>query len=749
MTATTAGPSEKAYRPIDKERVLNTLRPGGALSLLLKRYECREEQLRMLSDVIDAYQEHHIALIEAGTGIGKSMAYLLPAILWRQISGERTIVSTKTINLQEQLLNKDIPLAAKVLGTQIKAVLVKGMSNYVCLRKVQDASKEKGALDNKEREELEQIEKWCGSTRDGSLSDLSFSPSYSSWERVRAESDTCTHKRCPFFQECHFFNARNEAEDAHLLIVNHSMLFADLSVIPNEEEAEPSGILPIYRRVILDEAHHLEDAATEFFANRVSQSYLEKLLGKLGSEKQGRLPLLLKKLLYNNKEDGKKETAHIHTLLLIELPAMRRELLQRVAEAFDALFRFVMLAENEQMEDETANPQHRERKLRILPKHTSKLEWGNTISPAIQTLGAACRTYVQTVAQVEKEISAFDNKEIKEQTETLRQEIRAYTGRMSEAVAHLEEMFCKPLNPTKVLWLETKQFKGYFNVECFHAELDISNQLVKSLFSRFPTTVLCSATLTTNNNFSFIRERLGLVQEALPKKNLRESIFLSPFNYEKQALMLMPNDMPEPSSALFCQAACDRILQCLYSSRGGAFVLFTSYAMLSACHDILAPQLEIQRFTALKQGELNRKELLEKFKHSERGVLFGTDSFWEGVDVVGDALRLVILVKLPFKVPSEPIIQARTEAIRERGGNPFYEYSLPNALVKFKQGFGRLIRNNKDRGCIVCLDPRIITKRYGKSFLASLPNCPKLTVKGEELKERMDAFYRSTYALQK
>lgn len=317
--------------------------------------------------------------------------------------------------------------------------------------------------------------------------------------------------------------------------------------------------------------------------------------------------------------------------------------------------------------------------------------------------------------------------------------------RMDKSIQQLNDFFFGKRDPLKVSWIESQPLKTFHNVQLVNADLDVSKALVDFLFSKFPTIVLCSATLTSNQHFQYIRQRLGLHPQLLPQRIVTEHIYDSPFDYLKQALLAVPADMPPPSHADFNAIAFENIWKAIEASRGQVFVLFTSYAMLKECYEILAKRLEEHRYPVFKQGDANRRFLLAQFKTTPRSVLFGTDSFWEGVDVIGDALRCVIIVKLPFKVPSEPIFQARTEAIAHRGGNSFYEFSVPQAVVKFKQGFGRLIRHKWDRGCIICLDTRLIQKGYGKMFLNSLPSCDTAFMNGERLWPKIEEFYRRTY----
>ena len=725
--------SENSSCQIDKQKAVALITSGSPLSHCIKEFESRDQQQQMLGDIVDAFNQDQIALIEAGTGTGKSIAYLLPALLWAIQNKERTLISTHTINLQEQLIHKDIPIAVKALGdVQVKAVLVKGMSNYVCLRKVDETKWEKGALSQKEAEEFDRIEPWSASTHDGSLSDLSFIPSKNLWEKVCAESDTCNQKKCPFYKKCLFFKARREAEDAQILIANHSIFFADLQ--------QEISFIPEYTRIILDEAHNIEDVATEFFAKRVSHLQFIRLLGRLGSETQGRLNFLHKKLLSHSKNGVKSYDPTIHDKLTIELPVARRELLEQINSAFQSFSDFIQNAL--QLKEKEGENYQAEMKYRIFPIHWEHPRWKDDVANQSRQLIDAAKKYVAIVQNLNEKLGNQKDSQLKEELSGLRYEINALSLRLLEMQSNLENFVANELAPSQVRWIESQSLKTMVNYTLIQADINIAKALATNLFSKFPTVVLCSATLTTNQSFGFVRKRLGLTEEFLPDKKITEHVYASPFDYHKQALLGIPLDMPDPSHPEFISAACERVWNAVRASRGSAFVLFTSYAMLVACYEKLKERLEKQHFCVLKQGDSARKALLEKFKTTKAAVLFGTDSFWQGVDVAGDALRCVILVKLPFKVPTEPLIQARTEAILAEGGDPFYEYSVPNAIVKFKQGFGRLIRTKLDRGCILCLDPRIATKKYGKLFLDSLPPCRQILATSEAIQQQMIDFYK-------
>ena len=732
------------------EKVLALIQANGLLSRALKGFEPREQQQQMMLNIIDAYNQNQIALIEAGTGTGKSLAYLIPALLWAAKHNERTVISTNTIALQEQLIHKDIPHLIKALNLQLKVVLVKGMNNYICLRKLEDAHSELLLFPGDDHKEIEKIEAWRKTAHEGSRSEMPFIPSPAVWDRVGAESEACSHHECPHYQECYFYRARRQAQDAHLLIVNHHLLFSDLMKRADQNNYSETAILPTYKRIILDEAHHIEDIATEYFATRLSRIDLMRILGKLTADKhtstQGKLPLLKEKIQSAFRKGAPRDVTQILTKLTIDLPAMRHLLHEKIHQAFNLFGQFIdhiRYPFDEASQTDLSPPA--EKKLRILDEHLNNHHWKEEAVPIAQKLIEMLKNYQQVIRSLEGELKLIDHDRMHEQTKSTRFDVQALAARFDGAITLLNHFFSQVNDPLKVRWIETQPLKTLLNVQLVDADLDVSQALADYLFSKFSTIVLCSATMTTNQKFDFIRKRFGLEPKYLPKRTVTEHVYDSPFDYRKQALLAIPMDIPAPNHPEFNKYAYENIWKAIQVSRGHAFVLFTSYSMLQECYEALKSKLEEGNFPLFKQGDDNRQELLSKFKKTKRAVLFGTDSFWEGVDVIGDALRCVIIVKLPFKVPTEPIVQARTEAIIEKGGDPFFEFSVPHAIVKFKQGFGRLIRHKWDRGCIICLDNRLAMKGYGKLFLNSLPPCEKAFMSGERLWGKIDEFYRHTY----
>ena len=735
---------------LDAQKLLKLIQTDGLLSKTLKGFESRDPQQRMMSDIIQAFNKSHIALIEAGTGTGKSIAYLVPALIWAVKRQERTVISTHTIALQEQLVHKDIPRLIQALNIPIKAVLLKGMNNYICLRKLDENKSEASFFPSEDSHEIHQIEEWTRTVKNGSRSDLPFRVSANTWEKVGADSDACSYNSCPYFNQCYYFKVREQAEEAQILVVNHSLLMADLIKRNDNDIYDATAVIPLYKNVIIDEAHHLEDVATEFLADDLSKTEVLRLLNKLTSEKQGKaigkLSLLKEQIHMLFKQSTPHELTPIVNQLSMDLPAYKRGIQEQSSHLFDLFGDFLDVI-NPSINETWGEKPIPEQKLRLLKEHFDHPHWKSALVPQAEKLITLLKTYLQELQNLELKLSLFQHDKFQEQTKSTRLDIRSLVLKLQEQKSCLLQFITPLTDPNHVRWIEEHHGNQSTNVKIFDAQLDISKMLVEILFSKFPTIVLCSATLTTNQSFEFMKKRLGLVPKLLEERILTENIYESPFNYPKQALLVIPNDIPDPSHPNFISVANEKILEAIQASQGQAFVLFTSYAMLEQSYAALKERLESARYPLFKQGEAQRHQLLRQFVETKRSVLFGTSSFWEGIDVAGDALRCVIMVKLPFKVPSEPIVAARTEFIQQNGGNPFIDYSVPNAIVKFKQGFGRLIRNRWDRGCIVCLDTRLINKPYGQLFLNSLPACQRFFGSGAEAKEKMIEFYKQTYYL--
>ncbi len=700
--------------------------PAGFLQQLLASYEERPGQQRMAEQVLEAYLENRVALVEAGTGIGKSLAYLANALLFVAKEHEKTVISTHTIALQQQLIEKDIPFLLQALDLQAKVVIVKGMQNYLCLRRLEEVEDQMELLPGMESVQFEKLSQWANATTDGSRSQISFPLLPSVWNQVCVDADSCTKMQCPHFRRCFFFKARKEVEDAQLLIVNHHLLLYDLQNKEKADRAQEHNILPTYKRLIIDEAHHLEEVALDVLAERVDRLDLLRLLGRVSSENaahKGRLQLI-REILFEKKP--------VHTLLLqrleIDLPIGRREIGRKIEIAFSLL-------------EQVGGGQ----KWRVTTTHLQNPLFQQSLLPAFQDLGQELQKWTVALDALATDLQGVEVVKERE-LEELCTELSNLSGRLAEKGELLQTFFEIPQDDQKgdqVSWVEQNRE----NLILVRAYLDIASRLRSQLFSPISTVALCSATLTTGGHFRFVRQRLGLVDEALTdqsqegiEKRVSEGIHPSPFAFEERVLFAVVRDLPDPTRASFCEAAAEAIIEIIAKTKGGAFVLFTSYEMLRTCYQITEGRLQAMGLRLFKQGDISRNLLLEGFKKGTNSVLFGTDSFWEGVDVAGEALRCVVLVRIPFQVPNDPLVEAQHEAVQKEGKNPFFDFTIPKAIVKFKQGFGRLMRRKEDRGCVVCLDHRLITKPYGKQFLKSLPPCQILLGSKAEVLDAISPF---------
>jgi len=720
-------PQPRRTSGIDPVTAADMLSPDGPLAEQMRLIEDRPSQRDMIAHVADTYNDGGIALLEAGTGVGKSFAYLVPAILWALKNDERTVVSTNTINLQEQLVGKDLPVLGKALGTEgrpVRWALLKGWHNYLCLSRLDHAKGHFGTLlEPNRQDELDAIQKWSRTTRDGSRSDLNFMPSGEVWDEVAAEPDLCGRLKCKYFDKCFVFEARRRAADADVVVVNHHLLASDLAVRHAQGgNWEDAAVLPPYRRLILDEGHHLEDTAAEHLGKRASSRGIERLFGRLERNNKGVLPSLRQAMTAELDESRGPE-------LLMRLASRCVPALSAARAASARLF-----AELDGWLQNKPDPVQR-----LADAFVDDEVWQRGLEDGLEAFHYAVGRLREELAGLMQELDEGDD-EPSERLAALASELRAICSRLDGARDAVQAALRPaPGSPPAVRWLERRQ-PG--NLALATAPLDMAPLLQEILFERVESIVITSATLAAGGKFDFLAHRLGL--DLAPVRPGPREILPSPFEFRQQCLFAIPDDAPEPSagSDAHDRYTADVAADLAECSDGGMFVLFTSYRSLRKVSAILKERRDVAgRWPLLVQGDGQRDVLLRRFREMGNAILFGTDSFWEGVDVPGHALRALVLAKLPFKVPTEPLTAARLEAIEAAGGDSFNEYQVPLAGLKLKQGFGRLIRTRTDVGTVVLLDPRVLRKRYGQTLLAGLPPAERIVAPWAVIRERIAEFF--------
>lgn len=730
---------DRKERLLDAADVARLLSPEGPIETKLPGYEFRTEQIAMLESVVRAFNDAEVLSVEAGTGTGKSLAYLVPAILWSRANQERVVVSTHTINLQEQLVGKDLPFLIDQMGLECTTALVKGRNNYLCRRKAVQAEAQASQLvEDDWARELRDILDWSKKTKDGSLSDLTTRPRPEVWEQVVSENDNCLRARCPYYSECFFYSARRKAAAADILVVNHHLLMADLALRDELDNYTQNAVLPPATRLIVDEAHHLEDVATAYFGVRLSFRVLDRTLGRLQSRRnpaKGVLPALAL-LLGSVESTGDILLAEGAIRWIDEQLLPRRSSLATQAEEC-----FLQMENLFERLATRLGSGSQETKLRITETVRETEEW-HALSERMTQLASALDEYAVSFLGVLDRVAQLSESS-GNQLRYLATELAALRGRLSGYAAALLEFTDE--DDSQCRWMERSRGVHSGSFLSFHsAPVQVATLLRRSLFERFTTTILTSATLAVERRFDYLHSRLG-ISDVDPPERVRSLRIDSPFDFQTQARLLVPMDLPDPTQVGHEREAREAIRLALQVTQGGTFVLFTSYAALNQAYAGLQGELNRMGLLLLKQGELSRHVLLQRFTQHPRAVLFATDSFWEGVDVRGDALRSVIIARLPFRVPSEPIERARVEAIEARGGNAFEEQALPQAAIKLKQGFGRLIRSRGDRGCVLILDSRIAHKRYGRVLLDSLPPARQIIGPSRPVFDEMARFFQNMH----
>lgn len=615
------------------------LGPKGVLAKNLLHYEYRSGQIDMAIAIQRVINSGGQLLVEAGTGTGKTLAYLIPAIY----SGQKVVISTGTKNLQEQLYNKDVPFLTKHLDVKFKVCYMKGRNNYLCRRRWTGFAQQPLFTQLDEAKLFDKLQEWVPFTHTGDRSELEFLPDNSSiWQDICSKSELCLNQKCSFFDNCFITRMKQEALQADIIIVNHHLFFADLAL----KSTSYGEVIPSYYAVIFDEAHQIEETATTYFGMDISNYQVDELIRDTERE------ILVARQMQANLGPQ-----------IEKLKAINQKF-------FDSFFSFGD-------------------KYRLTRKQLdSKQSLGKDLINALELLAASL-----------------------EGLEKPGDELFACARRAKELAGKVEYLFI-PLESAHVYWGETRGRGCFVHV----SPLDIAAELEEKLYQGTEAVIFTSATLTTQNNFSFYKQRLGLHAP-------EELIVPEHFDYKRQVAIYLPKLLPNPNSSNFVPAIIEEISQIVAKTEGRALILFTSHQQLNAVYKGLRLKLS---YTILRQGEQPKSVLLKRFQEDLQSVLLATSSFWQGVDVPGEALSCLVIVKLPFAVPSEPILEARLEHIEKIGGNPFWEYQLPSATILLRQGFGRLIRNQADKGVLVILDKRISCKSYGKVFWESLPDCKKI-----------------------
>ncbi|MGD0500290.1 MAG: helicase C-terminal domain-containing protein [Bryobacteraceae bacterium] len=610
----------------------------GALSKWHPNYEFRPGQVEMAEAIESALAEKRHLIVEAGTGTGKTLAYLVPALL----SGKRIVVSTGTKNLQEQLFFKDVPFLQRHFPRPLRVCYMKGRNNYACRQKIYDAEKEAVLTGLEEVTDFQLIREWEKTTEFGDRAEIESLPeSSTAWGKLDARNDLCAGQKCPSFERCFLTLMHQRAAESDVIIVNHHLFFADLALKGEDHER---GVLPEYHAIVFDEAHEIEDVAGQYFGISVSNYQFQEL---------------------------RRDVAAVARAKKFGAPELDR-ILDRLEEA--AIQFFGLFGEGERRAAFTGREAFREENQDV---------YSNVLA-ALEIVGS----HLKLIPNQPEEVLPL--------------------LRRADELAQGLRFVMEADDDEYVYWVETRG-RGCFLQA---TPIDVSAILAERLFNQVDTIVLTSATLAVAGGFEYVQKRLGAVRA-------RTLIVPTHFDYRRQALFYVPQHLPEPRSPAFAKAAAEEVVRILRHSRGRAFVLFTSYQQMRLVYDEVSFEIE---YPTLLQGTRPRSTLLEEFRSTPHSVLFATSSFWQGVDVPGEQLSCVIIDKLPFAVPSDPVVGARIENIRGAGGNPFYEYQVPRAAIALKQGFGRLIRNKSDRGLLVLLDNRISRQRYGQVFFDSLPD---------------------------
>ncbi|MGI9256134.1 MAG: ATP-dependent DNA helicase [Salinispira sp.] len=740
---------QKQKQQLELEPLADMLLPGGGLSRLKPDdFEPRDAQLQMLEEVVKAFNDDRIVAVEAGTGVGKSLAYLIPAFDWVLKNEERVVISTATINLQHQIIGKDIPLVRSLFadmgGKDVKIALAKGRNQYLCRHRLNELIEEEGMF---AEEQTDLIRQWADETSSGDRSDLSFNPNELLWSKINADRDSCPDSRCR--DGCFINKARRNMAGARIIITNHHLLFADLSIRNEGFDFDSTVILPPFQRLILDEAHNIEGAATAYFSEELSRfhiyRYANRLLRKTRGREQGVIAHFRNEYAVpaaGMEEHLEKIRGHAADLdssilpFLEDSPSFRLRAESESAPpdfqgAVSAPLRDALFSSLQTLQQSLLNCAEFLQDLYIdLSEHDTSAQQKSAQQKSAQQKSAQQKSAQQNNENPQSDTAAplTAGTAAPLSADPRLAELRILIQRVKAAAGICGDFREFPNRPDLVYWLERRRTGAGDRFVYFTATpIEVGPLLSEVMFDLFPGIVLTSATLSVDHLINFWKQRIGLEEN---ERVIFRSLD-SPFDYPGRALLAVPGNAPDPSHSHYVPWLKDFIIRMLNVSEGHALVLFTSHKMLSDVYEYCKPILTGRGISCFRQGDDDRHRLMEQFRNDSSSVLFATHSFWEGIDAPGDTLKLLIICRLPFRVPNEPVLLARAEAVENRGGNSFLELSLPEAVMKLKQGFGRLMRSRNDRGAVIITDCRIVTKFYGRQFINSLPPA-RLVVGSEE-----------------
>lgn len=680
----------------------NYFAKDGILAKEIKGFEYRQEQEEMAQYIQDAINEDRKIIVEAGTGTGKTLAYLIPSIKWAVTNKKKVIIATNTINLQEQLLLKDIPLAKSIIKDEFSYVLVKGRNNYVCKRLFNELVLGKSidieTFSMEAREQIEYILKWGNKTKTGDKAELPFEVYPDVWELVQSTTELCLGKKCPYRKECFYMKTRMEKMEADILISNHHVFFADLNVRAETDFDSEYLILPRYDMVIFDEAHNVESVARSYFSVEVSKISFTRLLNRIYQKKNKKKKEKSALIRVEDTVDEKNLEDSEQYIYLLNTLKEEISILQNIGdEYFDEIRKIY--------ETNTEAP---------IKKSLNNFEM--TKSRFLENLREKKDIFQSKLTDFLNLMMSFNN--VIDEEKDKNPEVINFNNHLKMFKAYIDSF--KFINSFEddnyIYWLDINSKRT--NVILTATPLNIAQKLSTVLFDNLDRLVFASATIVVNGNFDYFKKSLGLDEE-----DCIEAIIKSPFDYDEQMSVYIPSDIQDSENInAFVSDASKFILNILLKTNGKAFILFTSYTMLNQIYYSISKKLKDKGFEVFLHGDKPRSQIIKEFKEAENPILFGTTSFWEGVDVQGENLSNVIITKLPFLVPTDPVVSAISKKIEEDGGNSFMDFQLPEAIIKFKQGVGRLIRKKTDSGNIFILDNRILKKRYGSLFINALPS---------------------------